>query len=178
MDDSGRIIIDGGSIPGYAPTGGYLLAGCQLEQCDSTTVVENIKKSGIAIEAFRLEPRLADITVNEEVAFGGAAVDHLNAGWVDPLASPSDIVKVVWYKDGEGLVEYENGVLSESIDLFRFLDTDRQGVELYQPTIVTSIAPGLPRYLPVYPTLEPGDYTVEVYLNGVLEASKDVNVGQ
>lgn len=171
-------MFDGGSIPENAPSGRNLIVACQLAVCNSTTIAENFDQPAIAAQAFRLPSRIDDIDIAEVVAPDGDGVSHLDVGWSDPLASPADVVNIVVRKDGKEMVELKNGMLSESIDLFRFLDTDREGMELYKPTLGSFIAPGLPRYLLDYPPLETGDYTVEVYLNGVLEASEEVSVGQ
>lgn len=178
-DANGNLPVNQGTIATYAPTGDYVVAAYDVNTGYSIeSIIEDITQPGISVNTFRLDNRTENLTVAVDTLPGNQAVRYLDAAWKDPLASPQDKVEIVWSRNGQEFSHFANGFLSESVSLFQFLDRERQGTELYEPALGTVFTPGLPRIVPnlAYPSLEAGEYRVDIYLNGVKEASETVIV--
>lgn len=177
VNAAGLVALDVGMIPSYAPTGRYLFVAGDPNKWINDSIAESLDQSGLVAEPIEIGARLDQIVIAEVKQPNLSDSTCIKVSWKDKFASADDTVKLVWYKNDKGLVEYHSNVLTESTGLFQVLTDDRQGTQFCQPIIGPFfVPPGLPHYLPDYPTLVPGEYHVEVNINGVKEGSEEIVV--
>jgi hypothetical protein len=185
-----------------APGGRYLLIA--YPESDSLeNALTNLVTGNVPMRTFQLPPRISGVEFRL-IAKDPNKIDSLQSKWnYEP--QPGDLLQVQWYRSDqkygdlnsvEALSQDARLPLSPSSDaqgfslsrfvrllpasnIFDALDDDRQGMKLHapQPGALTAF-PGLRKVFPGLstPTLEFGTYKVEIYLNGVLEGTKEVKI--
>lgn len=165
---------DLGDIPESAPGGQYFLATWNGGDYAPGSILENLASPSVAIQAFQLPARVEDVTLETVPApNAGDLVDFIDAAW-DFDRLPGDKITVVWLRDGQTYFQRRTTPFT-NLGPFNFLDPDWQGTDLHRPSLLNNLFPGLNDQIPARP-LEPGAYTLQIWLNGILEDTTTIEV--
>lgn len=193
--------LDSIALPQNAPSGEFLMVACPGD-CSAEDALAKLQTGEARSKAFQLPVRITGIDLRP---FENTSrnFDAITAKWDYEMVSDDDL-QVLWYRNGQkyGTMRSTEFALQE-VDLqsswygdskpyeprrftdflaqntvFDFLNDDRQGTVLHAQSGAIMAFPGLKKVFPWWytPPLESGTYKVEVYLNGVLEGTKEVTI--
>jgi hypothetical protein len=176
------------SVPvGFAPTmptGNYIFVACALDDCSTQSIIENYDSPAIKVQQRTIAERLNEVTITPVFLQGASDVTYLGIDLGDAnLTSEDQLDFIVRRQDVTDIQEdfrISDTPLSEFVLGSPHID-EANARAIVSPSTLVNVAPALAASLAEtqpgsIQSLAPGEYQVDVLLNGVLEASAEVVV--
>ena len=169
--DLNAISFEGGTIAGNAPSGLYTVVTCTMD-CTLESIVARLNDGVAPLTVFPITPKADDLAVVYSTGDGEAPYFAVSWNNTNPTV---DDTTLVWSKDGNPIATLSSANILQRA--FGYLDASGTGTRLYNTPLI-NIAPLAPALVSgLAEELPPGEYEVDLYVNGALEGVQTIMVG-